>query len=151
MALQKETYSQEWWSTPLIPALGSQRVDLCEFKPGLQSEFQDNQGTLGLHRDILSQKQLNQKQKPYPRLFFSTLNEVPDGSSEVQRLGRGDKQPLTPRILENFFIYSLCIFEAEYYYVAKVAFKLVIPASVSWVLDLQLCTTMPGYRELFFF
>jgi hypothetical protein len=36
----------QWWRTPLIPALGRQR--LADFwvwgQPGLQSEFQDSQG-----------------------------------------------------------------------------------------------------------
>jgi hypothetical protein len=35
----------QWWSTPLIPALGRQRqADFCvRGQPGLQSEFQDSQ------------------------------------------------------------------------------------------------------------
>jgi hypothetical protein len=38
--------SRAWWRTPLVPALGRQRqVDLwVRGQPGLQSEFQDNQG-----------------------------------------------------------------------------------------------------------
>jgi hypothetical protein len=39
-------FPQDWWRTPLIPALGSQRqVDLwVRGQPGLQSEFQDCRG-----------------------------------------------------------------------------------------------------------
>jgi hypothetical protein len=38
--------SQQWWRTPLIPALGRQRqADFwVQGQPGLQSEFQDSQG-----------------------------------------------------------------------------------------------------------
>ena len=28
-------FARQWWCTPLIPALGSQQVDLCEFKADL--------------------------------------------------------------------------------------------------------------------
>jgi hypothetical protein len=41
-----KVFSQEWWLTPLIPALGRQKQ--ADFwvggQPGLQSEFQDSQG-----------------------------------------------------------------------------------------------------------
>jgi hypothetical protein len=45
----KNTHSQTWWCTPLIPALGRQRqVDFWVLgQPGLQSEFQDSQGYTG--------------------------------------------------------------------------------------------------------
>jgi hypothetical protein len=41
----RKTLAQQWWHTPLIPALGRQRqVDLWVwYQPGLQSEFQDSQ------------------------------------------------------------------------------------------------------------
>jgi hypothetical protein len=43
---KKDEKSQEWWCTPLIPALGRQRqVNFwVRGQPGLQSEFQDSQG-----------------------------------------------------------------------------------------------------------
>ena len=37
--------ARQWRRTPLVPTLGRQKqADLCEFQPGLQSEFQDSQG-----------------------------------------------------------------------------------------------------------
>jgi hypothetical protein len=44
--VNKYLLAGQWWCTPLIPALGRQRqVDFwVRGQPGLQSEFQDNQG-----------------------------------------------------------------------------------------------------------
>jgi hypothetical protein len=43
---KRKILAGQWWCTSLIPALGKQRqVDFCVLgQPGLQSEFQDNQG-----------------------------------------------------------------------------------------------------------
>jgi hypothetical protein len=44
--IRKRSKTDQWWSTPLIPALGRQRqADLWVWgQPGLQSEFQYSQG-----------------------------------------------------------------------------------------------------------
>jgi hypothetical protein len=51
----------QWWSTPLIPALGRQRQAgfWVRGQPGLQSEFQDNQG--------YTEKPYLEKPKPKPK------------------------------------------------------------------------------------
>jgi hypothetical protein len=63
--------NRAWWHTPLIPALRKQRqVDSwVRGQPGLQSEFQDQQG---LHRETLSRKTKKKKKKKVNLIFKST-------------------------------------------------------------------------------
>jgi hypothetical protein len=55
--MRDDSQAAKWWCTPLMPALGRQRQ--ADFwvgdQPGLESEFQDSQGS-GLHRETLSWK-----------------------------------------------------------------------------------------------
>jgi hypothetical protein len=60
----------QWWCTPLILALGSQRqADFWVWdQPGLQSEFQDSQGYT--EKPCLEkQNKTNRKRKPHKDLL----------------------------------------------------------------------------------
>ena len=65
----------QWWHTPLIPALGSQRqVDFCiRGQPGLQSEFQDSQGYIEKPR-LGKQKTKNKNKISTFTFLISTIN-----------------------------------------------------------------------------
>ena len=63
----KKCIAGQWWCMPLIPALGRQRQRQADFRvqgqPGLQSEFQDNQGYT--EKPCLEKQTQNKNKKKY--------------------------------------------------------------------------------------